>query len=291
MNRSKQYNILKTLPIPTIEGMSIILGYKKVLYGTLKVKTNEELKSITNKFDLLDLEYQFQEDFQSIDDINSNTGQVSLNFAIGLDKEKIQEFINYKQSNNHKKMGELLGYPDCCTSSFNKYFPNNTNNWTGFKIANYLPHRLDDFKIYPFYLNRLLRYSDKNALLYHFPCSLDCKESTNKAKKRFEILKDFNPKKAKQVKKHFSSVFIVQIHNNNKKYYEDIVDIVYYPDYEMNNMKIKINGPCYKGSPQTNTNFHNKLKNINTITVDNHNEFSIDTTDIFSDDTYILVFD
>lgn len=290
MNKNDKYQIIKNLPIPTIEGVDLIFGDKPVLYGTLSVNTEEDLKDITNKFDLLGLEYQFHKDFESINDINPDNEQVSLNFAIGENKNKIQKFIDYEKSNNHNEMGKLLGYPDCCTSNFYSYFPDDNNRWTGLKIANYLPYRLNDFRIYPFYTNRLLRYSDENALIYHFPCGLDCEESVEIAKKRFEILKDVDPKRAKNMKENLSSVFILKINNNSEGYYEEVVDLVYYSDYQINNTNIKINGSCYKGSDQTNTEFYNKFKNIKTINIDEHNRFSINGEEISDNNIYVIVF-
>lgn len=291
MNENKKYEIIKNIPLPTIECVDVVFGSKPVLYGTLNVSEHNDIKLIIDKFEKLNLKYQFQRDLNSIFDEEHESRDLQLNFAVGNDYDLVDKFLEHENKNNHKEMGELLGYPVCCTNQFHDYFPKDNNKWTGSKIANYLPYRLNGVKKYPFYTNRLLRYSEYNSLLYHFPCSFNCKESIKIAERRYRILKNLDEKRAKEMKKHMSSLFVFCINESNDGYYEEVIDLVYFSDYNFKNDEIMVKSGVKKGSKTTNQKFFDRFKNINKIEIESYDKFTIDNNELKENNIGLILFE
>ncbi len=96
------------------------------------------------------------------------------------DKAKIAE-----ESDNHKELGLLLGYPICCCEFFEKEFNEKNTDLTLKALKN------SDSYEFPFYSNIAARHFDV-ALLSHFPHSFQCNPSIEIAKKNLEIIKKYS---------------------------------------------------------------------------------------------------
>lgn len=292
MDKYEKYEIIKNIPVPTIEALDVLFGSKPVLYGTLIVSDNTEVESVINNLESLGLVVKFQEEFDSIDNISTTNSKddLELNFALSKSKSKANNFLQYESQNKHQRMGELLGYPKCCSQRFNNYFPEQNSKWTGEKIAKYLIERLNEFKIYPFHTNRLLRFSEYGALLYHFPCELDCEKSIKIAKRRYDILKDVDPNRAFKIKNNLSSLVLFEINEDRDGFYEEVTNVVYAPNYEYNNMELKINGNLYKGSEYTDDKFYQEMCSINNIIIKSNNSYSIDNKNLDKNNFRVIAF-
>lgn len=292
MDKSEKYEIIKSLPIPTIEALDVLFGSKPVLYGTLIASNYSEIKSIENKTKTLDLAIKFQKESKPIKDMfeNNRDNKHNINFALSKYETKAKNFLKYESNNKHSMMGELLGYPKCCSKSFDKYFPTQNSKWTGKKIARYLMKRLNDFKTYPFYTNRLLRFSEYGALLYHFPCSLDCKKSVEIGKRRYDILKDVDPDRADKIKNNLSSVILFEINEESDGFYEEVTNVAYSPDYEYNNMELNINGDVLRGSEYTDDKFYKRMQSVNNIKIKPNGNYIVDGEKVSRNNFKIIAF-
>jgi hypothetical protein len=94
-------------------------------------------------------------------------------YYIAKDELKANLAAYYELMNNHQDLGKTLGYPHCCieffSNNFSKTNPNPqlqpTNMWTN-----------------------LTKRNNDVALLSHFPCSSECKESIKQAKTNFDLI-------------------------------------------------------------------------------------------------------
>lgn len=86
-----------------------------------------------------------------------------------------------EQTNNHRLLGKLLGYPDCCIDFFmNNFSKDNPNP----QLTSTNP-----------YTNINRRHEDK-TILSHFPCSSDCKASITLAKSYLKEIESHDKKYA-----------------------------------------------------------------------------------------------
>ena len=107
---------------------------------------------------------------------------------ISKDEEKAVLADCYELKNNHAQFGHILGYPKCCIKFFVKHEPMRSkldNDYVGPCLEN------SEGKVFPFYNNILLRNQDI-TLLNHFPCSFNCEESMDLARKHLIALKKQN---------------------------------------------------------------------------------------------------
>lgn len=110
-------------------------------------------------------------------------------FYISKNK-KISEMLKaMEEKNNHKELGLLLGYPECCCNFFSEHFNENNTDLTLDILKN-----SDGFQ-FPFYNNICARHFDIN-LLPHFPCTFNCEKSINIAKNNLELLKKYSEENA-----------------------------------------------------------------------------------------------
>jgi cyclic pyranopterin phosphate synthase len=100
-----------------------------------------------------------------------------------LEKAKVYEGYDFN-THNHKKFGRLLGYPSCCIDFFLK---NNKRPHPEF-----VNRAIEKSNKFSFYLNNLL-WGTPYHIISHFPCSYDCKESIEYAKKAFKIIRKEEP--------------------------------------------------------------------------------------------------
>ena len=95
-----------------------------------------------------------------------------------------------ESADNHAKLGELLGYPQCCITYFNGIFsPQNTN-------PQHSPNRWET--------NITLRPKDW-CILSHFPCTNDCQKSIVLANNFFAQIELDNSLWAKELKTNLES--------------------------------------------------------------------------------------
>ena len=110
--------------------------------------------------------------------------QIKGQFFVYISKKKelAEKAKSAEQDNNHKELGNLLGYPDCCIEFFEKNFSEASTDLTLKTLEN-----SSDFK-FPFYTNIGARNMDLE-LINHFPCNFNCKSSIEIAKKNLEIIR------------------------------------------------------------------------------------------------------
>ena len=110
-------------------------------------------------------------------------------------EEKLASDANvYEFKGDHKNIGLLLGYPDCCVDFFAKYEPVQsqlTNDYVDFILKNSKGRR------FQFYTNICKRDFDI-TLLNHFPCSFGCKKSIDLAKMNLSALQRYDIELAKE---------------------------------------------------------------------------------------------
>ena len=114
---------------------------------------------------------------------------------LSKNKEAAEKAKLKEESNNHKELGLLLGYPKCCCEFFEKNFNEKNTDLTLKTLEN------SDGYEFTFYNNIAARHFDV-TLLSHFPHNFECKPSIGIAKNN---LKTIN-KHSKQLAVMFSGV-------------------------------------------------------------------------------------
>jgi len=114
---------------------------------------------------------------------------------ISKDERKATEARIFEMKDNHKELGLILGYPECCVDFF-------VENWEerSKKDNNYIfpaVKNTDGYK-FPFYTNIIKRNQDI-TLLNHFPHSFKCEESINMAKERLKMLYELEARTATEL--------------------------------------------------------------------------------------------
>lgn len=107
-------------------------------------------------------------------------------YFVYLSKEEQKAWLAsyYELIGNDYDLGLLLGYPKCCVEFFCKRFSENNPN---LQLVPTNP-----------YTNLTKRERDC-VLLSHFPCSSDCQESVELAKKYFFLIKESDERRAKEM--------------------------------------------------------------------------------------------
>jgi len=126
--------------------------------------------------------------------VNINDPRRGMLFIYFSKDEKLAAAANaYEFKSDHKNLGLILGYPECCVNFFIKYEPvksNLTNDYVDIVLKNSKGRK------FQFYTNICKRDFDI-TLLNHFPCSFGCKKSIDLAKKHLETIKEYEPELAK----------------------------------------------------------------------------------------------
>ena len=93
---------------------------------------------------------------------------------------------------NHRVLGAILGYPQCCIEHFDASEQHGSQLYDhGTTHAEHLAHAATPIRSAPFWMNTLTR--DEHVLLSHHPCSLDCNESHHLGRKRARLLREIDP--------------------------------------------------------------------------------------------------
>ena len=108
---------------------------------------------------------------------------------ISKDEQKAAMADAYEYKNDHRGLGLLLGYPECCVKFF-------VENYAERSIIDndYVVPALNNSKAVRFpYFNNVLKRDVDVVLLSHFPHSFNCEASKEIAKKRMHMLAEIDP--------------------------------------------------------------------------------------------------
>lgn len=125
---------------------------------------------------------------------------------ISKDQQKAAMADAFEYKNDHRGLGLLLGYPDCCVSFFIDNYPERS------RLDNdYVIPALKNSKAvrFPYFNNILKRHVDIN-LLSHFPHSFECEESKEIAKRRMRLIAELDPSMAMHFAKELKGRFEIQ---------------------------------------------------------------------------------
>lgn len=114
---------------------------------------------------------------------------------ISRSKETAEKAKIAEDNNNHKELGLLLGYPECCCEFFEKNFNEKNTDLTLKTLEN-----SEGFE-FSFLNNIAARHFDV-SLLSHFPHSFECKPSIEIAKNNLRVIN----KHSKQLAALFSGI-------------------------------------------------------------------------------------
>lgn len=205
-----------------------IIVFEDELENIKKFLLEEEIFFQISDFKVL--KQNIQSDFYSdksikIDKNDSRKGHFFV--YISKDKKIAAQAKTEEGKNNHKKLGLLLGYPECCCDFFANNFDDKHTDLTLKALGN-----SNGFE-FLFYNNIAARHFDI-SLLSHFPHSFHCKLSIEIAKNNLSIIKKFLPQLAEQFIKTLQSaviytneegIFLLREYEkiNNEVIYGDVV--------------------------------------------------------------------
>jgi len=186
--------------------------------------------------------------------------QKNGNFFVYISKkqELAEKAKQAEHSNDHKELGKLLGYPECCIEFFEENFSPEKTDLT-LKIL----ENSDDFK-FPFYTNIGARNMDLE-LINHFPCNFSCKPSIGIAKKNLEIIR----KRSEEFSKIFEGMLKCAILYTKDK------GIFMLRDQVLEKNKLRFSN-IYGSS---NNILYNQLKTNNELSIINKNHIRIGRTE------------
>ena len=123
-------------------------------------------------------------------------------FLIFISKDPAIKNISFSNISDDK-LGQLLGYPECCINFFNR------NKSLARKYnMDYVPLILKNEQMQaPYLINNIIRYFGY-SLISHFPCTYHCENSIKIARKNLEILGKCVPDIAVMLKKKLKSLVI-----------------------------------------------------------------------------------
>ncbi|MBW2966020.1 DUF483 domain-containing protein [Candidatus Woesearchaeota archaeon] len=107
---------------------------------------------------------------------------------ISKDEEKAMLSNIHETENNHRELGILLGYPQCCIDFFIKHEPEQSK-----EKNDYIKPILNNSEGYEFpFQNNIFIKDFDITLLNHFPCSLNCQNSLELAKIHLNIIRKYD---------------------------------------------------------------------------------------------------
>lgn len=114
-------------------------------------------------------------------------GMIFVYISKDLNKAVMASIFELK--NDHRSLGLLLGYPECCVKFYVKHEPERRNI-----DADLISCTLENSRgvTYPFYTNISKRGMDI-TLLDHFPCSFNCEKSIELAIKKLSLITQDDP--------------------------------------------------------------------------------------------------
>jgi len=181
---------------------------------------------------------------------------------VSKDKKLAEKAKNLENENKHKELGILLGYPKCCAEFFEKHFEEESKKQNDFTLSSL--KNSDGFQ-FPFYANIAARHFDL-ALLNHFPCSFNCKDSIELAKKHLAVIEKYD-KEAAGIIKGMLEGAIVYTEGNGV--------------FLLRRAELEHNRLYYKGiMASKNNQLYESLKNADYIEIINKNRLRLDDLEI-----------
>ena len=182
------HSIIKSLEVLyVIEGIkpcARVLVFEDELNKVIEFLKGNKVNSSISDFKVL--KQNAQSEFYSDKSIKvpKNSAEKGYFFVyLSKNKDAALKSKLFEESNNHKELGLLLGYPRCCCDFFEKNFNADNTDLT--------LNTLDDSdgQEFPFYTNVAARHFDV-ALLSHFPHSFSCEPSIKIAKENLSIISE-----------------------------------------------------------------------------------------------------
>ncbi len=123
----------------------------------------------------------------SLDKTTESLGFCYKEVYISRTVNKVHDLKEAAANCDHRHVGRILGYPDCCIDFFMSWLAlGQLNNMDFSTFAS------SDGKEYPYRVNVFSKEFDA-CYLSHFPCSLNCVDSLNQAKERMLFVKNNLP--------------------------------------------------------------------------------------------------
>ena len=129
---------------------------------------------------------------------------------ISQDEDKVYKAHMLEEIKDNRKLGRLLGYPECCINFFctHSHLMNKiTMDLSLYSLSN--THRNPP---YPFYTNNIVGHFGY-GLISHFPCKYTCTESIKLGKKYFDVINDYSPDLAHRIKQILVSPILYTEHD------------------------------------------------------------------------------
>ena len=201
---------------------------------------------------------------------SKENGQVFLYLSKSI--EKAESAKRLEEENRHMELGIALGYPECCAEFFNKNFPIESKKQNDYTLA--ALKNSQGYK-FPFYTNTAIRHLDL-TLLSHFPCSFNCKNSIELAKKNLDTLE-----------KHSRELgLIFQGMLKGPVIYTEKYGVFLLRNAQISNDEITYNGIF--GS--LNNNLYSLLKKSEKIQVVSKNHIKLEKNELKGDDVGVMLF-
>lgn len=180
------HSITKSLEvIYVIEGAkpcARILVFEDELKGIIEFLNQNRLSFAISGFKAV--KQNIQSEFYSDASIKipENSPQKGYFFVyLSKNKSAAEKAKSAEENNNHKELGLLLGYPECCCGFFENNFDGKNTDLTLRIMEN------SDGYVFSFYSNIAARHFDV-CLLSHFPHSFSCEPSIEIAKNNLKII-------------------------------------------------------------------------------------------------------
>lgn len=198
----KNFNLLDLGNIIAVELFCVLKNIKSASRFNIKIKDFPKFKKICEQIGLRCEKNNFNIEISNSNDkkqIDSGVTKISSKgdacfVFVSKNQKKVAEITEaenlLEKKVNHKKIGELLGYPNCCTDFYIK----NRTEAEEKRNDDYTLISLRKSKgfIFPFYLNNTLRYFN-SAIITFFPCSYNCPKALAMSKKIFQEIKTASP--------------------------------------------------------------------------------------------------
>ncbi len=218
----------RAIGLDYIEILSLSRGYKPLIFDVIRKDKKEELSKIMEE---MDIEYRFVDKASVVGEKANILKDDREFFMISKDPERIKEFKEvYFEDDRTERMariGELLGYPKCCSESYverirdkdpetrirDLYFQavEGSESFSPFNNSIFCFYGRGNHDV----VQKMSLMASKNDprklmgfgqlfLISHAPCSFDCRESEDYAKKVYGLLKEKEPNRVEAMMRIFT---------------------------------------------------------------------------------------
>lgn len=244
--------------IKSLEILYLLEGVKPVARIMVKEEDRDKILGFFKERNISYAISNFKVVKQDRDEVYSDKGiKIPINskekgyFFVYISKQKelAERAKILENENKHKELGVLLGYPECCAEFFEENYREESKKQNDFTLVSL--KNSDGFQ-FPFYTNIVSRHFDI-ALLNHFPCSFNCKDSIELAKKHLGIIEKDDKETAEIIKGMLKGAVVYTETNG--------VFLLRYPRLDFNRL-------YYKGIMSSKNNqFYESLKNVDYIEI------------------------